>query len=292
MEFSYLIVTHGRVVDVIQTLRVLYLSFDANKDEVLVYIDACEATEQIRNQFPWVRWFSGHKRISASPARAFLYPQAKGQYLIGLDDDAHIITPDYKEKIRALFAQPKIGVLAFKEVKGIFTNDDEALSEVGSTSQFYETHDFIGCGFAIRKDVYDATRGFPTWIDIYGEEPCLSLEVMNLGFELWFTNQIAVNHRVDVVQRKLQGKNHFRFQKQLQNSFFIFLNYYPKPLLPIMKLLFHNFKKYGLKDATYFKLYMQALQHIFVHYRQKKQFRNPVDAFVLQKMRKVESLDY
>lgn len=292
MEFSYLIVTHGRVVDLSQTLKVIYPTLDVNKDEVLVYIDACESTEQIRDQFPWVRWFSGHKRISASPARAFLYPQAKGKYLIGLDDDAHIITSDYKEKIRALFAQPKIGVLAFKEVKGIFYNDDEALSKVENTSKFYETNDFIGCGFAIRKDVYDATRGFPTWIDIYGEEPCLSLEVMDIGFELWFTNQIAVNHRVDLVKRKLQGKNYFRFQKQLQNSFFIFLNYYPKPLLPIVKLLFHNLKKYGLKDITYMKLYIQALKHIFVNYRQKKQFRKPVTDAVLQKIRTSKPLSY
>lgn len=292
MEFSYLIVTHNRVADLIQTLTVLYQSFDANEDEVLVYIDACESTEQIRDQFSWVKWFSGNKRISASPARAFLYPQAKGKYLIGLDDDAHIITSDYKEKLQTLFKNPKIGVLAFKEVKGIFSNDDEALSKVENTSKFYETNDFIGCGFAIKKAVYDATRGFPTWIDIYGEEPCVSLEVMDLGYELWFTNQIAVNHRVDLVQRKVQGKNYFRFQKQLQNSFFIFLNYYPKPLLPIVKFLYHNFKKYALKDTTYFKLYFQALKHIFVNYRQKKQFRKPVTDTVLQKVRNMKSLSY
>lgn len=292
MEFSYLIVTHGRVTDLIQTLTAIYTNFDAKQDEVLVYIDACEATEQIRDQFPWVRWFSGFDRISASPARAFLYPNANGKYLIGLDDDAHIITSYYKETIRTLFNVPKIGILAFKEVKGIFNNDEEALLQVENTCVFFETNDFIGCGFAIKRDVYDATRGFPTWIDIYGEEPCLSLEVMDLEYELWFTNQIAVNHRVDLVQRKLQGKNYFRFQKQLQNSFFIFLNYYPKPIFPILKLLFHNLKKYGFKDITYFKRYIQALTHILVNFRQKKQFRKPVNEAVIKKIITIRLLPY
>ena len=181
-----------------------------------------------------------------------MYNKAKGTYLIGLDDDAHIITTNYKTIIRKLFENPKIGILAFKEVKGIYKSDQ------------------------------DATRGFPTWIDIYGEEPCLSLEVMNIGYELWFTNQIAVNHRIDLIKRKLQGKNYFRFQKQLKNSFFTYYNYYPKPWFKISKLIFHNFKKYALSDVNYFKQFCIAIIHIVVDFNVKSKFRMPVQDSTLK----------
>ncbi|MGL2988096.1 glycosyltransferase family 2 protein [Flavobacterium sp. RSSA_27] len=292
MEFSYLIVTHDRVTDLTKTLEIIRQNIDLLNEEVLVYIDACEATEYLRVHYPWVRWFSGKTRISASPARAFLYPKAMGTYLIGLDDDAHIITSNYKELLRELFADQKVGVLAFKEVRGLFKNDAEALEKVSDFEKNHETNDFIGCGFAIKKTVYDATRGFPTWIDIYGEEPCMSFEVMELGYELWFTNTIAVNHRIDIEQRKLQGKNYFRFEKQLENSFFIFLNYYPKPFWPILKLLHHNFKKYALHDFVYFKTYFRTLKNIIFSYSSKKKYRQPISKATLQKNRALQSLVY
>ncbi len=292
MEFSYLIVTNNRVADLSKTLDTIYSSIDLQKEEVLVYIDACEATELLRTSYPWVRWFSGTKKISASPARAFLYPKALGTYLIGLDDDAHIITSNHKEVLRTLFSNSKVGILAFKEVKGIFESDVEALEEVGTKVWCYPTNDFIGCGFAIRKEVYDATRGFPTWVDIYGEEPCVSFEVLDLGYEIWFTNQIAVNHRIDRDKRKLQGKNYFRFEKQLQNSFFTFLNYYPQPFLPIVKLFYHNFKKYALQDGTYFRLYFKVIANIILNYQQKKKFRKPISVKTLDKIRALKSLTY
>jgi hypothetical protein len=67
----------------------------------------------------------------------------------------------------------------------------------------------------------EKTNGFRTWIDIYGEEPCLSIEVLDLDFGHLYTNQVAVNHRVDGAKRKLQGKNYFRFENT--NSSWIFL---------------------------------------------------------------------
>ncbi|OWP85218.1 hypothetical protein BWK59_01360 [Flavobacterium davisii] len=292
MEFSYLIVTHNRTDDLNKTLSVLKQTIDLKIEEVLVYIDACPETEILKKEFEWVKWYSGKTRISASPARAFLYPHATGKYLIGLDDDAHLISTNYKEQIRTLFATSVIGILAFKEIKGIFKTDQVALDSYQEPVQMYETNEFIGCGFAIKKTVYEKTKGFPVWVDIYGEETCLSLEVLNLGYEIWYTNQIIVNHRVDFIKRKKQGKNYYRFQKQLQNSFFIFLNYYPSPLFPILKLLFHNFKKYGLEDTIYLKLYIQALKHVLVNYREKKQFRKPISAFTLQKVKTLQSLSY
>jgi hypothetical protein len=76
------------------------------------------------------------------------------------------------------------------------------------------------------------TNGFPVWIDIYEEESCLSIEVMDKAFDILYTNAIKVNHRVNIAKRKLNKQNYFRFERQLKNTTF----YYPYPLLKIIKL--------------------------------------------------------
>ena len=93
---------------------------------------------------------------------------------------------------------PNVGILAFEEIKGRFESDREALKVSEKDKVEFLTAEFIGCGFAIRKSVYMKTNGFPIWIDIYGEESCVSMEVMSKGYDILFSNQIKINHRVDI----------------------------------------------------------------------------------------------
>ena len=265
MEISFLIVTKNRPKELQFTLKKMQSIFDAETQEVLVFIDGCVETEQLQSQFSWVKWYVYNESISASPARNFLYQQAKGEIFIGLDDDAHLISENPIETIKSYFeVNPNLGILAFLELKGLYENPKKELTFI-KKEEFFTT-EFIGCGFAIRKKVYDETNGFPIWMDIYGEESCLSLEVLDLDYDIFYTNQVAVNHRVDIKKRKLQGKNYFRFQKQLQNSFRMYMVYYQNPIKKILKLLFHNFRKYALSDWTYFKLYCMAVGNMFVSF--------------------------
>lgn len=291
MEISFLIVTKNRPEELQFTLKKLQAVFDATNHEVLVYIDACTATEKIQIQFPWVKWYVGNKSISASPARNFLYSRAVGEICIGLDDDAHLISEKPLEAIKHYFnTNQNLGILAFLEIKGLFANPEEKLQ--AREKEEFLTTEFIGCGFAIRKKVYDQTNGFPTWIDIYGEESCLSIEVMNLEYDILYTNQVAVNHRIDVEKRKVQGKNYFRFQKQLQNSFRIYMIYYRNPFKKIIKLLLHNFKKYALSDGIYFKLYCKAMGNMMVNIPMLLKRRNSMTLKTQQKFKNLKGITY
>jgi hypothetical protein len=291
MEFSFLIVTKNRPEELQFTLKKMHTIFDATNHEVLVYIDGCPATEKIQIQFPWVKWYVGDKSISASPARNFLYSKAVGKIFIGLDDDAHLISEKPIETIKNYFAaNQNLGILAFLEIKGIFANPEGKLES--RENEAFLTTEFIGCGFAIRKKVYEQTNGFPTWMDIYGEETVLSIEVMDLEYDILYTNQVAVNHRIDVEKRKLQGKNYFRFQKQLQNSFRIYMVYYRNPFFKIMKLLFHNFKKYALADKTYFKLYCHAMGNMMINIPMLLKRRNSMTIRTQQKLKTLKGISY
>ncbi|HJS01296.1 MAG TPA: glycosyltransferase [Flavobacterium sp.] len=291
MEISFLIVTKNRPEELQFTLKQLESIFDKTKHEILVFIDGCVETEKLQSQFAWVKWYVSNESISASPARNFLYSKAVGEIFVGLDDDAHLISENPIQTIKKYFeANPKLGVLAFLEIKGIFENSKDKILSI--EKEEFLTTEFIGCGFAIRKKVYDQTNGFPQWIDIYGEETCLSIEVLNLDYDILYTNQLAVNHRVNIEKRKLQGKNYFRFQKQLQNSFRIYMVYYRNPFKKIVKLLFHNFKKYALSNSIYFKLYCKAIGNMIISTPMLLKNRNCMSIKTQQKLKSLKGISY
>jgi GT2 family glycosyltransferase len=150
----------------------------------------------------------------------------------------------------------------------------------------------VGCGFAIRKEVYEKTNGFPVWIDIYGEESCLAIEVLDLGYEIHYDNSIIVNHRVDKKKRLAQGRNYFRFEKQLKNTIFYYVVYYPNPMLKIARLLFHNFKKYALQDLKYFYLFWKSIFIAFKEMVYVLKYRKPVKKSTMQKIKTLKGIKY
>jgi GT2 family glycosyltransferase len=293
MEVSILIVTKNRPDELEITLNKLLGLLDLSVHEVLVFIDGCKKTEMLITKYPWVQWENSEISISASPARNKLYKKAIGKIFIGLDDDAHPLSEDFITQTQSVFLEnERIGIVAFQEIRGVFISDEEALIMAEPKMESYPTNDFIGCGFAIKNEVYDSTNGFPVWIDIYGEESCLAIEVLDLGYEIHYDNTIIVNHRVDKIKRLVQGRNYFRFEKQLKNTIYYYVVYYPNPMLKITRLLFHNFKKYGLHDLTYFKLFWGALFSVTKDLRAVLQFRKPLQKSTLAKIETLKGIKY
>jgi GT2 family glycosyltransferase len=294
MRASIVIVSKNRKEELDKTLQILEKLIDFSIHEVLVFLDGCnDGSELLKKQFKWVIWGGSEKSIGASGARNVLYPKAKGDYLIGLDDDAHPLQTSFIDLTITLFeAFPNVGVIAFQEIKGIYTSDEEALNKFESPEEEYFTNEFIGCGFAIRKDVYEETNGFPVWIDIYGEESCVSIEVVAKGYDIIYTNKIKVNHRVNMEERKIKGQNYFRFGRQLKNTTYYFLVYYPFPLINILKLYWHNFTKYALSDTKCFKIFCKTIVEVIIGIPTVIKYRNPVDEIVLNKMRQLSCLKF
>lgn len=294
LTFSILIVSKNRKKDLSKTLNILDSLIDKSEVEVLVFLDGCtDESESLKNELAWVKWFVSAKSIGASAARHQIYPLANSEILIGLDDDAHPLNIDFLGQIGHLFkSNPNVGILAFEEIKGVFLSDEEALTQAEKIKKEYLTSEFIGCGFAVRKSVYNLTNGFPVWIDIYGEESCFSIEVLSKGYDILYTNQIKINHRVNKEQRKLNKQNYFRFGKQLKNSTFYFLVYYPFPFFNILKLYWHNFKKYALTDWEYCKIFFKTIFTVMFHFFGILKYRKPVEKTLIIKMRNLSSLKF
>lgn len=294
MLASILIVSKNRKNDLVRTLKIIESLIDKSQVEVLVFLDGCsDDSENLQNELSWVKWYISKKSIGASAARHQIYPLANSEILIGLDDDAHPLTIDFIGHIQILFQENlNVGILAFEEVKGIFESDSVALEQSEKENKQFLCSEFIGCGFAIRKSAYLETNGFPSWIDIYGEESCVSIEVLAKGFDILYSNQIKVNHRVNNEKRKFRKQNYFRFEKQLKNSTYYFLVYSPFPLFNILKLYRHNFKKYALTDLEYFKRYFKTIFVVLVNIPKILRYRNPVDKALILRMRELAALKF
>lgn len=294
MQASLLIVSKNRKQDLIKTLSIIDSLIDKSNVETLVFLDGCtDGSENLTSEFKWVKFFVSEKSIGASAARHQIYPLAKSEILIGLDDDAHPLSKDFISKIQGLFNEnPHVGIFAFEEIRGIFASDNDALAQSANSKKEFLCSEFIGCGFAIRKSVYMATNGFPVWIDIYGEESCLSIEVLANGYDILYSNEIKINHRVNKEQRKKSKQNYFRFGKQLKNTTYYFLVYYPFPLYNILKLYWHNFKKYALTDWEYFKIYFKTIFVVLIHFPKILTYRHAVDKSLILKMRNLSHLRF
>ena len=294
MLASILIVSKNRKKDLLKTLKIIESLIDKSQVEVLVFLDGCsDDSENLQNELIWVKWYKSKKSIGASAARHQIYPLANSEILIGLDDDAHPLTIDFIAQVEILFKEnPNVGILAFEEVKGIFESDSAALEQSEKEKKQFLCSEFIGCGFAIRKSAYLETNGFPSWIDIYGEESCVSIEVLAKGFDILYSNQIKVNHRVNKQVRNLRKQNYFRFGKQLKNSTYYFLVYYPFPFFPTVKLYWHNFKKYAVTDWEYSKIFFKTIFIVLVNVPKILRYRNPVAKSLIIKMRNLSALKF
>ena len=291
MKISILIISKNRKEELAFTLRRLKRIVDISINEVLVLLDGCtDGSEQLVNQFDWINWTVLHESIGASRARNFLYKKASGSIFIGFDDDAHPLQDDFITIVESIFEENKnLGVIAFQEIKGVFKNDEEALSQKPNQKIEYLCNEFVGCGFAITKSVYLATNGFPLWIDIYGEESCVSVEVLANEKDILYTSRVSVNHRVNRQARLDNGMNYYRFENQLKNTAFYFIVYHRNPSLKIIKLLWHNFKKYALKDITFFKSYFKVIRIVIVQIPKVLKYRKPIAKSVIKKKQKLAS---
>jgi GT2 family glycosyltransferase len=277
IKYSICIVSKNRSQELDRTLKILNVLTKDQSCEILVGLDGCtDDSLQLTNKYHHVKWSHWDTSVGASPARKIIFDKAQGDIIFGFDDDAHPLNPDFLVRTTAFFDQhPDAGVISFEEIKGIYSQDIEAMKEHKEDIVF-KCSSFVGCGYAMKRKAYRETNGWPQWMKVYGEEGCLSLELLNLNYDIYYCSNISVNHRVNRKSRVNSGANKFRFEQQLINTVGFYLVYFPSRylFLKVIKLLYHNLIKYGLKDFKMLIVYLRAVSKIAASlpkfYRQRK----------------------
>jgi len=148
---------------------------------------------------------------------------ATGEIIIVLDDDSHIEI-DSVRRVRELFeTHTNIGIIAFKitDSRGIRFNTWHIPSE----DVFKDSFAFVGCGFAIRKDLFSRIGFYPVDFFLYHNEIYVSVQAQLLSYRVVYDPCCVAVHRTSEAPRNPARRIYYT----LKNSLILIWMYYPMP---------------------------------------------------------------
>ncbi|EXI61329.1 hypothetical protein MHD_10935 [Mannheimia granulomatis] len=226
---SILIITYGREQELFETLE--YINRYSGEDVELLLLDNNE-TEQLKlkcenifasNKNITFKYFNDGINYGVAKGRNYLIEKAQGDILVTLDDDIECTDITLLlNRVKDYFEQyPNVGALAFN-IKNFYTREalrheiPHGRKDLDFNSNF-ETYYFIGAGHAIRKSVYEAAGLYPLDLGLYGgEERDLSFRILEAGFDILYTSDIVIYHKVSPNGRMpRKEEDYYRFRNQL-----------------------------------------------------------------------------
>ena len=146
---------------------------------------------------------------------------ARGDVIIVLDDDSHV-EPDTIKRVEQLFSeQQTIGIVAFKVVDS--SGKRFNTWHIPSEDVFQDSFAFVGCGFAIRKDLFRKIGFYPGEFFIYHNEIYVAIKTKLSGYRIVYDPSCIVVHRTAVLPRDPSRRIYFT----LKNSLNLIWMYYP-----------------------------------------------------------------
>ena len=146
---------------------------------------------------------------------------SKGNIIIVLDDDSHVEIDTIK-RVKELFTNNKsLAIVAFK----IIDKDGKRFNtwHIPSKDVYQESFAFVGCGFAIRKDIFKEIGFYPSKFFIYHNEIAVAIKVKLLGYKIIYDPLCVAMHRTGGNQRDPSRRIYYT----LKNSLILIWMYYP-----------------------------------------------------------------
>ncbi len=162
------------------------------------------------------------------------------------------------------------GVLALNVKGGLYqTTDWIDMSEAAG---------FIGCGFIVRKLVYEKIGGYADWIFLYANEWEYGIRCLEAGYKIIYFEKCLAIHRASTTHRTTKRL----IVNSVKNELTIVYKYFNKDhrTLYLTRVFLNNVKgvfKYGLSSAPW---YFSALKEFLefrktvVHTPVKKEIEN------------------
>lgn len=234
---SVLIITYGRKEEVLDTLK-LFNKYSDGKIEVLI-LDNNSSDElkdsifkMLNNENIILKYYNDKINYGVALGRNYLIEKASGNILVTLDDDINIEENinDFFRKISNYFLEnKKVGCLAFNIIN--YYTRQHLRHEIPHGNKKLDfnknmlTYYYIGAGHAIKKEVYQKSGLYPDDLGKYGgEERDLSFRILEKGYDILYTADIKIYHKVSPKGRLLEEQfNRYR------NQLIVLNRYMPNP---------------------------------------------------------------
>lgn len=253
---SLIILNFNRKDDVIYTLSNIYLTNKNNNEYEIILIDQNSndgSQDAIKTEFPEVKIFCSLENLGVAGGRNKGAELASGDILVFLDDDAHFKNNNSIKIISDFFEQnANVGILGFKilDIKNNIRDWQYGTLSKKHKDKIFFTQQFVGCGHAIRADLFKKIKGYSADLFFWGEEIEFCLKTFRDSiFKIIYFPKIEIIHRVSPVSR-FHWKNS-RTEFKTRNRFALIYNYFPKN-----NIMFYIFFIYFL-----FGYFIRCIQH-------------------------------
>lgn len=247
MKASFVILSYNRKNELLTTISKIKELVGERDDFEIIAVDNNSAdgtVSAVREQYPEVVLIAREVNNGIAGWNDG-FAEAKGKYLIVLDDDSHLES-GLTHALAYLDDNPLIGILALRITGGVFETTD--------TSEWIDKKDsggFIGCGAIIRKEVYEKIGGFAEWLHVYTHEYEYSLRCLDAGYKIIYFNDTHVIHRTSALNRTNKRLRIF----STRNEMAIVYKYFDKSRYTyLFRIWLNNMKliqKDGLKTVYY-----------------------------------------
>ncbi|MDM8524801.1 glycosyltransferase [Desulfococcaceae bacterium HSG8] len=148
----------------------------------------------------------------------------RGKYVLVLDDDSHPHDSATLDRVIAcLDARPGVGAVACR----IESPDNQPVRtwHLAETDFPGPSLAFVGCGFAIRRDLFESIGWFPDRFFLYQNEIEVAIRLMRKGFGIHYDPLCRVVHRESPAGRAGWRRVYF----PTRNTIWIIRHYFPFP---------------------------------------------------------------
>jgi GT2 family glycosyltransferase len=208
---TFMIATRNRVSELEKTLASCFEQ-DWPALEVIVVDDASTdgTSELVRTKFPRVELIRHEKNRGSIASRNTIIRRAKGEYIIGLDDDSRFIEPDgCRRVVERLEAEPDLGIIS---LQAIGPENPASLTPDGRLSGEWHCSSFAACAVALRRSLLETTGPLEELFYHSYEEPDLCLRAWDAGYRVLQWNDVIVYHEFSGLNRN-EARNHRRHSR-------------------------------------------------------------------------------
>ncbi|RXG12329.1 glycosyltransferase family 2 protein [Leeuwenhoekiella aestuarii] len=230
ISFSILITTFNRIEALKVTLRSINHLIERENVECIINVDgSTDGTyEYLISSNYQLNLIHTHRRQGLIASRNKLMKQAKGEFVIVLDDDVSLINCNLEEIKEYFYLNNKVAVLAAR----IFWGRQTYQYPQSTKEEVCRVQGFVGCAHIVRLSSWNKVPDYPEWYEFYGEEDFASLHFFKRNLEIHYYPYFFVNHRVDVKSRKGHRDYGIRLRRSLRSGWY---NYFL--FLPFSKIL-------------------------------------------------------
>jgi GT2 family glycosyltransferase len=225
---SIIITTKNRVDELRRTCSVLR-QLSPPPLEIIITADGCsDATvDFVRTAMPAARLIVHDQSRGSIASRDDMIREARGDFVLCLDDDSHPQEPDCLARIVPLFDErPQMAVLHFPQC-----SDEYPATLTGfDFGEARLTRSFSCAGAVLRRSTYLHLGGFAPFFFHAYEEPDYALQCVAAGHEIFFSPAVTIRHHYSGTARN-ELRTH---QRHARNEFWSTLMRVPFPhLLPV-----------------------------------------------------------